>query len=181
MVSEPTGGISGAGSVIAALIGSWAAGAGAARRFIPVFRAPPFLALLLRAEVFFAVDPRRDDFLAADFLRADFRLADFLPVVRRDVDLRVDLRAALRTAFRVDFRAADFRRADFFAALRFRPALRADFFRPPFLAAIGNSPRFEDHPATLYQKHWRHPSLFDRLPRAMPLPSVTRFHISLTT
>ena len=146
------------------------------------------VALVLRPEVFFAADSRRDDFLAedflppdfllVDFLPADFRAPDFRPAVRRDVALRADF----RVDFRVDFRAADFRRVDFFAALRFRPALRADFFRPPFFAAIGKSPRFEDHPATVHQKHWRHPSLFDSLPvlnRAFG--GRLRFHRSLTT
>lgn len=111
---------------------------------LPVaFRAAPFRAPAFRPAAFFAVAPRRDDFLAAeprrdDFFAAGFRRTDFLALVfRRDV------------TFRADFREADLRRVDFFAALRFLPALRADFFRPPFLAAIGISPRFKDHfPAT---------------------------------
>ena len=126
--------------------------------FAPPFRQPHFLQPLLRADVFFIADLRREDFLAADFLPPDFLLGDFFAA---DF-LRLDFFAAdfLRTDFlppalprdadlRIDLRAVDLRRVDFFAALRFRPALRADFFRPPFLAAIGTSPGFKDHfPAT---------------------------------
>jgi uncharacterized protein YjbI with pentapeptide repeats len=117
--------------------------------FRPDLRGLDFLAVVflpppLRPPDFFAADPRREDFLAADFFRValrppDFFAEDFLPPdFLRVEDFRADLRDAdLRDA---DLRDGDLRRVDFFAALRFLPAFRADFFRPPFLAAIGISP-----------------------------------------
>ena len=82
-----------------------------------------------RFRALFPPDLRGLDFLAVVFLPPPLRPPDFFAADPR----------------REDFLAADFFRValrppDFFAALRFLPAFRADFFRPPFLAAIGISP-----------------------------------------